>query len=79
MTAPDPDHLLAAAVALLTVAMLVGGALAGWTGWLALRRRQIDAAHGPAIDPIHPATRIDLADLKERVRRLEAIAAGVDL
>ena len=28
---------------------------------------------------VHPAARIELADLKERVRQLEAIAAGVDL
>ncbi|MEH3106112.1 MAG: hypothetical protein PGN09_02140 [Sphingomonas fennica] len=78
MTAIDHD-LIAAGLLLLTVAMVVAGTLAGWNNWLALRRFQIDVGRVPADDTGHPATRIELADLKERVRRLEAIAAGVDL
>lgn len=74
------DHeLVAAGLLLLTVAMVVAGALTGWNNWLALRRFQIDAGRASADGAGHPATRIELADLKERVRRLEAIAAGVDL
>ncbi|QHL90934.1 hypothetical protein GVO57_09030 [Sphingomonas changnyeongensis] len=55
-------------------------ALAGWRGWLDLKRlelqdrRQIDPQPAPSA-----ASRIELADLKERIRKLEAIAAGVDL
>lgn len=54
-----------------------------WNGWLALKRTEMEltarfAAPGePA--PISAAARIDLADLKERIRKLEAIASGVDL
>jgi hypothetical protein len=54
-------------------------ALRGWNGWLALRR--LEAATRPSgIDPSPPssAARIDLADLRARVRRLEAIASGVE-
>jgi hypothetical protein len=54
-----------------------------WNGWLALKRTEMEltarlAAPGePA--PMSAAARIDLADLKERIRKLEAIASGVDL
>jgi hypothetical protein len=54
-----------------------------WTQWLKLRRHELDLTLGgsprrdghelPAV-----ANRIDLADLRERVKKLEAIAAGVD-
>jgi hypothetical protein len=54
-----------------------------WNGWLALKRTEIEmsARHSPVGDPAPPsaAARIDMADLKERVRKLEAIASGVDL
>ena len=57
--------------------------LRGWNGWLALRRAELEmsssrtAMHDPA--PPSAAARIDMADLKERIRKLEAIASGVDL
>lgn len=58
-------------------------ALRGWNGWLALKRAEMElvSRHAGAADPAMPsaATRIDMADLRERVRKLEAIASGVDL
>jgi hypothetical protein len=56
-------------------------ALKGWRDWIALQRLSIEG-HRPAESgggPPTPMARIELADLKERVRKLEAIAAGVDL
>jgi hypothetical protein len=54
-------------------------ALKGWRDWIALQRLSIEG-HRPAEGgPPTPMARIELADLKERVRKLEAIAAGVDL
>ncbi len=70
--------------ALLAVAMIVHAALKGWQGWLSLKERELDLRpHGApfADEPdAGPATaaRIELADLKERIRKLEAIASGVD-
>ena len=61
--------------ALLAVAIVSLMLLRGWRGWLDLRR--IELAGGPSAGPA-PATRIELADLKERVRKLEAIANGID-
>ena len=77
----------------LTISLLAGSlfagltaasvaALKGWQGWLALKdrelqvgrpRREIEGGAGEG------AARIELADLKERIRKLEAIASGVDL
>ena len=60
----------------LSIATFAG--LRGWQGWLDLKRfeltgqRQQDA-RSPAMD------RIEMADLKERIRKLESIAACVDL
>ena len=52
--------------------------LKGWNGWLDLKRMEL--THAVADYGLPPAgNRIELADLKERVRKLEAIAAGIDL
>jgi len=60
----------------------VGGAsiagLKAWNGWLDLKKLELGHVVGERGLP--PAGgRIELADLKERVRKLEAIAAGIDL
>jgi hypothetical protein len=62
------------------LAMLTTAALAGWKGWLDLQRSALAGDHHdmPAAQPATGA-RIELADLRERVRKLEAIAAGIDL
>ncbi len=63
------------------LAMITTAALAGWRGWLDLQRTAIAGDHHHEMAPAQPATgaRIELADLRERVRKLEAIAAGIDL
>jgi hypothetical protein len=55
-----------------------------WVHWLKLRAREIELSGPSGLATSHSAApptslnRIDLADLKERVRKLEAIASGVD-
>jgi len=74
----DPVTLLTiAAAGLAGLAIVTAAALHGWTGWLRLQH----AALRPmgADDEAGPGHRIELADLRERVRKLEAIAAGVEL
>ena len=76
---PPADSLIILSTATLVGLAMLGGLVAwGWSGWLRLKIREIDArpqqSELPAI-----GQRIDLADLKERIRKLEAIAAGVDL
>ena len=58
--------------------ILTQGALKGWDGWLALKRLEIEGRRDAATPPT-TGQRIEIADLKERIRKLEAIAAGVDL
>lgn len=67
------------ALAACTVLGLIG--LKGFTAWIDLKRAEIGAGIGNAMPTAAPTVgqRIDVADLKERVRRLEAIAAGVDI
>lgn len=80
---------------LVGLAMLILAALKGWQGWLALKERELDLhphTHAHSHSRVHnhdqapepdagpsTAARIELADLKERIRKLEAIASGVDL
>ena len=76
------NEVLIAACALLGLLVVAAAALRGWQDWLALKSRELEARRGlPAIEggSREGAARIELADLKERIRRLEAIANGVDL
>lgn len=60
----------------ITVTVLALIALRGFDSWIDLKRREL--ARGDAL-PTVTGQRIEVADLRERVRRLEAIAAGVEL
>lgn len=79
----DPNFYMAMALATLAgLGMVTGAGLAGWRGWLAFKRQELALAH--QVDtaqaaPTNAGARIEIADLKERIRKLEAIAAGVDL
>ena len=76
----DPTFYLTMAIAgLAGLAMFSIAALTGWRGWLQLKQLELDR-HEPRGQNVPNATaRIEIADLKERIRKLEAIAAGVDL
>ena len=77
MMDPLSMGLLAASV-LAALGTACWAALKGWQGWLELRRFEL--THGAADKALPPATgRIEIADLRERVRKLEAIAAGIDI
>ena len=78
----DPTlYVTLAASGLAALAMLCWAGLAGWRGWLQLKQQELARIGAPLAEPAIPqaSARIELADLKERVRKLEAIAAGVDL
>ena len=74
---------------LVTVSVLAASILGGlgaasiaglkaWNGWLELKKMELTQSAGDRGLP--PATgRIEIADLRERVRKLEAIAAGIDI
>jgi hypothetical protein len=71
-------------MAVLGASVLIGlgatswAGLRAWNGWLELKRFEL--THDAADRGLPPASgRIEIADLRERVRKLEAIAAGIDL
>jgi hypothetical protein len=66
--------------ALAAIAILCLSGLKAWRGWLELRRDELAAPRDeePAAKP-EMGARIEMADVRERLRKLEAIARGVDL
>ncbi|MEO7505512.1 MAG: hypothetical protein ABIT69_10060 [Sphingomicrobium sp.] len=63
---------------IVAIAAASWAALKGWREWLDYKRLEL-ASHSGEIKFSPAGGRIELADLKERVRKLEAIAAGIDL
>jgi hypothetical protein len=80
----DPTLVITAAC-LVGICVVAFALLQAWRGWLELKRQELDrAARGPAAPEIEGgasagAARIELADMKERIKKLEAIASGVEL
>lgn len=74
----DVSTMIFAVASLIGLSLAAYAALKGWRAWLDFKRLELashsgDASLGPT------GGRIEIADLKERVRKLEAIAAGIDL
>lgn len=77
----DPTFVLTTG-ALIGLVVVAAAMLRAWAGWLDFKRQELDRAHpigrGEEGSTLGTA-RIELADLKERIRKLEAIASGVEL
>ena len=78
------SSLIFAATALGITAMLCLAATRAWRGWLELRRLEVarsGAQRGEAAAAAEDGVgvRIELADVRERLKKLEAIASGVEL
>ena len=58
--------------------ILVLAALKGWQGWLEVKRLEL-AGHRQHEPRTQAMDLIEMADLKERIRKLESIAACIDL
>ncbi len=72
-----PLYLILAATALVAIALIAMTGLKGFTAWIDLKRAELQASGDAPTS--NAGNRIEMADLKERLRKLEAIAAGVDL
>ena len=71
--------LIVAGALLAATAMICWAGLKAWRGWLDLRRYEIAADRPPSeVVDGSSGVRIEMANLKERLRKLEAIATGVD-
>ena len=77
--------LVIAATCLVGISVVAFALLRGWQGWLDLKRDEIErrGISSPAQEieggASVGAARIELADMKERIKKLEAIASGVEL
>jgi hypothetical protein len=70
------------ALTLLGLGLAAIAALKGWNGWLELKKMELANSCGGYREesaPTFTGGRIEMADLKERVRKLEQIASGIDL
>ena len=72
------DSIIWAGALVAAAGMVCAAALKAWRGWIELRRFEISSTRAPTEAP-EPAVRIEMAHVKERLRKLEAIAQGVDL
>ncbi|MDT9597555.1 hypothetical protein [Sphingosinicella rhizophila] len=72
----DPSFFAILSAGFLALALVSAAGLRAWRDWLSLKRLEI-ASHSHQTPS--SASRIDLADLKERVGKLEAIASGDDV
>ena len=71
------DIILVLAILLAGIALLSFALLRGWEDWLRLRRLELNRSD-PRPRASAASQRLELIDLKDRVRRLEAIANGVE-
>jgi hypothetical protein len=77
----DPaSYLIIGTFMLASLGLVALASLRGWRQWIDLKQAELSAMR-PISEAPAPSTvsRIEVADLKERVKKLEAIAAGIDL
>ena len=74
------SEIAVAALALAGLAIFLAATLRGWQGWLELKRLELGTQNQPLqAGQGGMAERIELADLRERIRKLESLAACIDL
>jgi hypothetical protein len=81
------EQIIISSAAIIGATIIALIALRGWQGWLSLKERELERQVSPRQKvgqdleggSASGAARIEIADLKERIRKLEAIASGVDL
>lgn len=83
MLPPLDPYLAIAITCLVGVCVVAFALLRAWRDWIDLKRRELDRTSGKGGEIEGNATmgaaRIEMADLKERIKKLEAIASGVEL
>jgi hypothetical protein len=72
-----PLYLAMSLTTVVGVTILALISLKAFRAWIDLK--QLELSHNSPASPPSAAQRIDVADLKERIRKLEAIASGVDI
>ena len=71
--------LIIAGAAVAMTFMLCAASLWAWRGWLSLKRLELASRSASGAGEEEVGTRIELAAVRERLKKLEAIASGVEL
>lgn len=71
--------LIIAGTALGIASMLCLAAGRAWRGWLDYKKLELASRNGGGAAEEDVGTRIELAAVRERLKKLEAIASGVEL
>ena len=71
--------LIIAGATLAVTFMLCGAGLLAWRSWLDFRKLELASRHEVAEAGEDVGVRIELAAVRERLKKLEAIASGVEL
>ena len=64
---------------LASLALIAAVSLRGWRDWITLKHAELERFDARDVPAPSATSRIEVADLKERVKKLEAIAAGIDI
>ena len=73
----DPAMIMmASSAALVGLGITSAATLRAWSGWLDLKRLEMEGNRRPTAAA---GGRVELSELKERVRKLEAIASGIEI
>ena len=76
----DPNfYVITGSFVLASLALIAVFSLRGWRDWIALKHAELEHISPASIPAPSANARIEVADLKERVKKLEAIAAGIDI
>ncbi len=76
----DPNfYLVTGCFFLASLALVAAVTLRGWRDWISLKHAELDRMNPNEAPAPSASSRIEVADLKERVKKLEAIAAGIDI
>lgn len=73
-------YLIIGSFMLVSISLVTLASLRGWREWIELKRAELETLRPVSEGAgLSTTSRIEVADLKERVKKLEAIAAGIDI
>jgi hypothetical protein len=72
-------YLVTGCFVIISLALISFVLLRGWRDWISLKHAELNRMLPQEKTAPSASSRIEVADLKERVKKLEAIASGIDI
>jgi len=89
VTSPLEPTVVVALTCLIAIGLITFALLRAWQDWIELKRKELESGSDSQRETVREqdetaqmsvgAARIELSDMKERIKKLEAIASGVEL